>query len=568
MENLSFVEKLEELLKNEDVLSVSTEVNELRVKFNDYVLEEERKLQVAQIKAEKAGEEPVQSDDDFGKEAFYTLYDAFKVKRKAIIEEKKTAEEANLKTKRGLISKLQDVITNEENIGAAFSSFKEVQEKWKEVGDIPRDKRNDVQSEYSKLIEDFFYNIKIYKELKDHDFHRNKQLKEGVIAKLKEIKNIESFKEVENQLKLLQNDWEDIGPVPNEDWEVLKDAYWTEVRSIYERINRYYDDRREAQKENIRLKKELIESTSAIVATVEEIDGVKSWDAKTKEIIEIQNKWKTIGYGPKKENEEVWKTFRGICDEFFAAKKEFFGEVNQKFDAIADKKVALIEKAEALKTSTDWKETANKLIQLQQQWKQLGHSGKKNEQKLWKKFRNSCDAFFNARQKHFAEQDQAYADNLTEKEKVLAEIDGLKLPSDKSEALKTLRELSAKFNAIGRVPIKTKDKIYKAFKDGMDKHYGALKLEGKEKEDTMFKAKLDTLKSSPNAGRSFDSLKMDLRKDIDRLKKEVNLLENNLGFFANSKGADALKKDVEKKIKRANDQIESIKGKLKLIPNE
>lgn len=568
MENLSFVEKLEELLKNEDILAVSTEVNELRVKFNDYVLEEERKQQVAQLQAQEKGEDLPETDEDFGKEAFYALYNAFKEKRKAIIEEKKATEELNLKTKKGLIKKLQDVITNEENIGAAFSSFKEVQEKWKEVGDIPRDKRSEIQSEYSKLIEDFFYNIKIYKELKDHDFHRNKQLKEEVVAKLKKIKEVESFKEVEHQLKTLQNDWEDIGPVPNEDWELLKDAYWTEVRSIYERINRYYEDRREIQKENIRLKKELIATTTEIVEGTDELDSVKDWDTKTKEIIEIQNKWKTIGYGPKKENEEVWKTFRGICDRFFEAKKEFFGQVNEKFDAIAEKKMALIDQAEKLKTSTDWKETANKIIQLQQQWKKLGHSGKKNEQKLWRKFRNSCDAFFNARQKHFADQDAAFESNLTEKEVVIKEINALKLPSNKSEALQILRDLSAKFNSIGRVPIKAKDKVFKAFKTAMDSHYGALKLEGQEKEDTMFMAKLDTLKASPDARRRFDSLRIDLRKDIDKLKKEVILLENNLGFFANSKGADALKKDVEKKINKANSQIEGIKAKLKLIPNE
>ena len=568
MENLSYVEKLEELLKNEDILAVSAEVNELRVKFNDYELEEERKQQVAQIQAQEKGEDLPESTDDFGKEAFYAQYNAFKEKRKAIIDEKKATEELNLKTKKDLIKKLQDVITNEENIGAAFSSFKEVQEKWKEVGDIPRDKRSEVQSEYSKLIEDFFYNIKIYKELKDHDFHRNKQLKEAIIAKLKTIKEVESFKEVEHQLKTLQNDWEDIGPVPNEDWELLKDAYWTEVRSIYERINRYYEDRREVQKENIRLKQELIATSTNIVEGIDELDSVKDWDKKTKEIIEIQNKWKTIGYGPKKENEEVWKTFRGICDRFFEAKKGFFGQVNEKFDAIAEKKMALIDQAEKLKTSTDWKETANKIIQLQQQWKKLGHSGKKNEQKLWRKFRSSCDDFFNARQKHFADQDAAFESNLTEKEAVIAEINALKLPDNKSEALTILRDLSAKFNAIGRVPMKAKDKTFKAFKDGMDKHYSALKLEGQEKADIMFKAKLETLKASPNAGRSFDSLRIDLRKDIDKLKKEVILLENNLGFFANSKGADALKKDVEKKINKANSQIEGIKAKLKLIPNE
>jgi hypothetical protein len=208
------------------------------------------------------------------------------------------------------------------------------------------------------------------------------------------------------------------------------------------------------------------------------------------------------------------------------------------------------------------------LINLQKQWKQLGHSGRKNEQRLWKKFRNACDAFFNARQAHFAEQDKAFETNLKEKEAIIEEIKKYKAEGDKKEILVKLKSFAQSFNAIGMVSRKDKDKVYKEFKSALDKHYEALDLDAKEREQTLFSAKLETLKASPNASKKLGELKYQLRKDIDKLKKEINLLENNLGFFTNSKGANTLKQDVEKKIAKANKEIEKIKERLKLIPNE
>lgn len=569
MESTDFIAKLEEFVNNEDVLGVSRDVNELRGKFEDYVLEEERKFQVLQLEAKEKEEEAPTLETDFGKEAFYAVFDVYKTKKKAIIEERNAIESKNLSEKRALIKRLEGVVGGEENIGAAFASFKEIQDTWKEIGDIPRDKRNDVQKEYSKLLEDFFYNINIYKQLKDHDFHRNHQLKLNVIEELKELQKEESLKEVEKQLKALQNDWDGIGPVPNEVWERMKESYWTEVRSLYNRINRFYEDKREEQKENLQKKVVLLEELKSVVAGKDELDSTKTWEESTKSVLDIQKRWKTIGFGPKKENDEIWKEFRGVCDTFFDTKKEFYGKVNKVFDGIAAKKKELIDKADELKVSTNWKEAAQQLVQLQKRWKQLGHAGRKNEQKLWKQFRAACDHFFNARQAHFDEQDKEFDGNLTLKQDLLKEIEAYVVPEDdKKTALAALKKFSNDFNAIGKVPMKSKDEVYNAFKNIMDLHYGKLKMAGSEKDKIMFQAKIETLKSSPNASRALSDMKFDLRKEIDKYKKEVALLENNLGFFANSKGADSLKKDVEKKVQKVQEKIASVKEKLKLIPNE
>lgn len=565
---MNFIEELKKLTESEDLLAVSRDVSELKLKFEDYVLEEERKVQVAQLEAQEKGEEAPEQEGDFGKAEFYEIYNAYRTKKKEIVDAQKAEETKNLGLKRALIKKLQDLVSNEENIGAAFASFNKIREEWKEIGDISRDKRHEVQNEYSKLIEDFFYNINIYKELKEHDYHRNHQLKENIIQKLKGLAKVESIKEIEEELKVIQHDWEDIGPVPNEAWEELKNAYWTEVRSVYERINRFYDNRREEQRVNIEKKNELIEEAKNVLASSNDLNSSKAWENKTKELIDIQKKWKEIGFGPRKENEAVWKSFRAVCDEFFDKKKVFFDKVHDKFDVIAEKKKELCDRADELKTSQDWKITANKLIQLQRKWKELGHAGKRHEQKLWKRFRSACDEFFEARQAYFSKQDEEFEGNLKAKEALIEEIKAFKLPETKKEALDALKNFAEQFNAIGKVPMKVKDKVYKAFKSALDTHYSSLKLEGQEKEETLFQAEIDTIKASSDSGRRFNAMKYDLRTDIDKLKREIIQLENNLGFFANSKGANKLKDEVEKKIAKANDQIDNIKAKLKMIPNE
>lgn len=569
MEGQAFLDELKALTASEDILEVGRAINELKVKFEDYTIEQERLLQIAQLDAQEKGETVPENPELFLlKESFHELYKEYRAKRKVIVDQKNEVEAANLATKRSLIHKLKDVIQNEENIGAAFGSLKEIQEKWKTIGDIPREKRDEVQTEYSKLIEDFFYNINIYKQLKDHDLHRNSQMKNAVILELEKLDEESNIKELEHKLKALQHDWEDIGPVTNEEWEALKEKYWTVVRKNYDRINAYFEERRNALQKNIELKQALLAKTTTFVAELPEQLDVKGWDQKTAELLAIQEEWKQIGFGPKKENEEVWKAFRTQCDLFFAKKKEFFGDIQEEYNKIAVQKQGLIEEAKQLEQSTDWKNTANKLKQLQVRWKKLGHSGQRNEQKLWKEFRSCCDAFFNNRETHFKQMDAEFEGNLAAKKELVAKIEAFKLPADSKEAITSLQQFANDFAAIGRVPMKEKDAVYNQYKKALDQHYAALKLEGAEKEKVMFKAKLDTLAGSPDSSRLFSREKQDLRAKIDQLRGDIIQFENNLGFFANSKGADALKQDVMKKIDKAKSEIESIKAKIKMIPNE
>jgi predicted DNA-binding protein YlxM (UPF0122 family) len=567
MEKREFIDALKELTEKENVLSSGREVNELRGQFEDYLIEATRQFQIAELEAKDKNEEFTQEEWMVPlKEEFYEIFSPYKEKRKATIEAKRAEEDENLKKKRALINQLQAVITDEENIGAAFAAHKEINEKWKKIGDIPREKRSDIQQEYSRLLEQFFYNMNIYKEIKDYDFKKNYEAKKELIEQIKVLSKVEKIKEVEAAIKQLQNEWEDIGPTKQEHWEEIKNEYWSTVNKIYDRIRSFYDERREKMQVNIVNKKELIQKMEEILA--KERESVKEWSSQTKDVLSLQKEWKTIGFGPKKENDEVWKKFRGLCDQFFAVKTEFFKDIQQDFDKIADSKKKLIEKVNALKNNTDWGATTKSIIALQKEWKNAGSAGQKNEQSLWKEFRTACDAFFDAKQAHFEEKDKAFDDNLKDKEALVEEITSFELPKDKKEAIAFLHGFSERFSSIGFVPGKQKDIIFKAYKAAIDKHYDSLDMKGEEKEKVMFEARIKTLQGSGNAAELFEKEKQFIRNEINTIKQEIIQFENNLGFFANSKGANALKEQVENNIKAEQTKLDGLKAKLKMIPNE
>ena len=569
MENLNFQEQLENLVKSDDLIIIGREVNALKVQFEDFILEAERVQQVNQLEAQERGENYEPIDYKIQKEAFYNVYKSFQESRKKQIEIKSALENENLRQKRALINRLKEVIEAEENIGSAFNSYKEIHETWKKIGDIPREKRDDTQKEYSRLLEIFFYNIKIYRELKDHDYKRNFQLKEDVIFRLKQLrtKNL-PVRDLEASLRSLQDEWEEIGPVNNEDWEALKKNYWDSVKWIYEKINSHYEEQRNVLMDNLKKKKALVEALRNILLGLDSIEKGKEWESKTNEIISFQEQWKQIGFGPKKENDAVWKEFRSLCDSFFEAKKSFNKSLDNSYKDLADKKRALITEVQEINSSTDWKKTADRIVFLQKKWKETGSAGPRNENKLWSEFRAACDVFYNSRDKHFEQQETELAGNLEQKLALISEIEHYVVSEDKTEALSALKNFNDRFSAIGHVPTKNKNEVFSSFKKVMDDKYASLKLEAKEKDLILFKAKVETILASPERGKLLNQERFELKKQMDTLNKEIIQMETNLSFFARSKGADQLRKDVEKKIESVKEKITGLKRKLSSLPNE
>ena len=568
METNPFVSELSALLNQEEVLSLGRDAQDIKTRFDDFMLEEERKDQVNALNAAETGE--VYENQDFStlKQAFYDLYDAFKNKRNQQKVLKDALEKENLKLKRSLIERLQEVIENEENIGAAYNAQKEIHETWKKVGDIPRDKRDEIQRDYSRMLEIFFHNMKIYRELKDHDYHRNAQLKLSLINQLEALKNSNAIKDMEGVLKTLQNEWEEIGPVHNEEWEKLKTNYWDAVRAVYEKINQFYNERRNSQLDNLAKKNELVSHIRLVNDKLAEYDSSKSWEKATEQVIKTQNDWKLIGQAPRKENDDVWKEFRAACDVFFEAKKEFFKVIETKQKEVVDKKRKLIDQAKSIQESTDWKGTSEKLIRLQKEWKNSGNAGQRFENKLWAEFRAACDVFFNAREENLKEQQSALVVNADLKKQLVDKISQLELTGDKKADLTTLKELNDEFKAIGNVPNEQRDEINQLFRKGMDSQYEKLNIDSNEKELILFKSRFDTVPSGSNRMDFIQKERSALRKQIDQLNAEAIQMETNLSFFSRSKGADNLRKEVDQKVGVIHQKIEVLKRKLKAIPSE
>lgn len=568
METNHFIQEITTLLQADDLLSIGKEAQELKGKFDDFILEEERKEQVNQLNAAETGEAYEVKEFTEIKEAFYTQYSAFKAKRNEQKTLKDALEKENLRHKKSLIEKLQEVIENEENIGAAYNAQKEIHETWKKIGDIPRDKRDEIQRDYSRMLEIFFHNMKIYRELKDHDYHRNTQLKLALINQLEMLKNSANIKDMESALRTLQNEWEEIGPVQNEEWEKLKTNYWDAVRAVYEKINQFYNERRNIQLDNFEKKKELLTQVNQLTEKLGDNQTAKQWETSTEELLKIQANWKTIGQAPKKENEEIWKSFRGACDLFFDTKKAFYKNIEAHQNEIADKKRKLIEEAKKIQNSTDWRTTSEKLIRLQKEWKNCGNAGQRLENKLWTEFRASCDVFFNARENNLKEQESELITNLEAKKAVLENLSGFVATGEKLADLNTLKQFADSWKAIGPIPAEGRDELYQSYKKVLDGHYETLQIDPAEKEMIIYKAKFESLPAGNDRTQALLREKTFIRKQIDQLNAEINQMENNLSFFAKSKGADALRKEVDGKIQQIQHRIGMFKQKLKAIPNE
>lgn len=560
-----FIEKLSSKVSEEDLISNIREVNQLRADFDDWLLKSEGNQQVETLKAKDKGQEIEQVDFSVFKEQFYTLYGTYKENRKKQIALKNDLEDANLKQKSALISELKTLVENEENIGSAFKSFNTIQDTWKKIGDIPRSKRDGIQKEYSRLREMFFYNINIYREIKDHDYKRNAQLKQEVIHKLQSLRNDETqIREIEKSLRLLQDEWEDIGPVNNDEWEILKSSYWEAVRSIYDKINKHYEEYRQVQNENLVKKREIIDSLRGKIENSSASRNLKEWNKLTNEVKKAQEDWKKIGFASKKDNDKIWKEFRGLCNLFFDERKVFFKSKDEVDQKARDVKKELIEKAKVFNTSDDIPNATKGLIALQKEWKSAKNAGK-HERKLWEDFRKVCDEFFGRKQEISSELQKTLEANLNAKKKVIASFKEVKFTAENREQLK--EEINS-FVSIGGVRKDKLNGILTEYIAVLKEKLKGLKMKPEQIEATIFKVKIDSFAVMENSKDLFYREKNELRKRITSLENDLMQSENNLGFFSISKGAEKLFEKVNQKNEETKNEIAILKRQLKMIPNE
>ena len=461
-EKISIKEKLNELVNAPYSKDLEKEFNATIEAFNSIFKEE--KTNEVEIDEENKEAIALFEENKSLNASILELIQQFKNNKVAFGDAIKAEQEKNGLLKKEIIADFKQLIEDEENLGALFGKVKEIRDKWNEVGNVPSKIFQKLQAEYSKLNEDFSYNVNIYKALQDNDLKKNYSLKNQIIHQVKELQDNDKVKELEKQVRLLQNKWDEIGPTYKEHWETLKEDYWTNVQKIYDKIKAYYESQKEVQVENLAKKKGLIEDLK--------VEAVKQFD---------------------KHADTIWNEFRTISNDFFDRKSEFYKGRNEQFSGNSKLKQDLIDKVDALKESTDWRNTAEIIKKIQNDWKNIGHAGRVNEQKLWTAFRAKCDAFFENRTKHFEEQDSANEGNLKLKEELISKIEGFKPVEDVKETLAKLKEFSKEFLAIGNVPFKEKDRIYKAYKSVLDGVYDSLKLDKVEKEKVLLEAKIDSL---------------------------------------------------------------------------
>ena len=552
----------EDILKN--LTSFSTAENELAIKEANHLVDVFNALYLKEIESytnsseNEDGAELTDPKEDELNSKINAVIDQFKKAQKEKKEQEAKKEQSNIRTKKEILTRFKDLIDNKEKIAVLINGIKQIREDWKNSGDVPRKAFYELQKTYSQLNESFNYNLNIYKELKDNDLKRNFSLKNQVIHNLKALAEEKSINKVDSQLKQFQNEWEEIGPTFKEHWEQLKKGYWDEVHAIQKRIQDHYVKLKESSKENLIAKKELIKKAAELAQSIP--NNHSGFEEKSKLFKTLQDEWKKIGPVAKTQSDKIWNEFREHFDPFFKAKKEFYNKQKEASKITIEAKSKLIEKAKKIASEASANSSTQLIKDLQEDWKKIGHAGRFAEQKLWKKFRNECDAFFEKRESSKGARNEEEKKNLDAKKLLIKEVVSLKETSST-----ILNELVSKFEGIGKVAPRETQSLFQQFEKAINDKIKASKIPDEEINRIQLAIKKTLFANSSDPERAFNDAKFKITKKINEALKETSNLENNLGFFSVSKGKNKMLDDFNKKIEDQKKQIESWKQDLKKL---
>jgi len=563
--NLSEVElinALRTLLASEDFESVREDIDAIKIYFF--------RLYRANIEAQKAAfaeaggnMEEFKAEPDPYELDLRNLLKQYQDRRNEHNKKSDELKEDNLQKKYEIIEEIKSLINNKESINKTFHDFRELQNRWREIGSVPQAKLKDLWDTYHHHVENFYDFIKINKELRDLDLKKNLETKMEICEKSEELLVEPSIIKAFNVLQKYHEQWREVGPVPRD----KKDELWERFKAATSIINKkhqdYFEGRKSEQKKNLDAKIALCEKVEEIAST--DIDIHRDWDERSKELIELQKIWRTIGFAPKKDNNKIYERFRIASDKFFDRKREFYNQNKEEQNSNLQLKTDLCLQAESLKDSTDWKKTADEFIAIQKAWKEIGPVPRKFSDVIWKRFRAACDFFFENKSKHFSSIDGEQLDNLRMKKELLEEVKQFVLTGDDGADLDKLKDFQRRFTDIGHVPFKDKDAIQNDFRDVINKHFDALRIDEKRRNLMKFKNKVV---NNTTSGRGQNKMRFEREKYMIKLKQmesDLALLDNNIGFFANTKNASALIDDVNQKIASTKEKIEFLKEKIRIM---
>lgn len=553
---------LENIVQIQDVTEIKQKIACIKVVFlkaNKLLKQEKLKTFIAEGGRE---EDFIEQTDEIEKK-FHLLFDVYKqnkAKYDAHIEEVKIQ---NLELKKQVLEELKELINSEETLKKTYDEFNILQERWKEIGLVPQNEVNNLWQNYHFLVEMFFDKVKINKELRDLDLKKNMEAKIELCEKAEELLIEKSIVKSFKELQKLHENWKEIGPVPRE----IKEELWERFKTTTEKINKqrkeHYFTIHENQKKNLETKISLCEQTEEL--SIVELKTIKGWQQNTHKINELIENWRNVGVAPKKYNEEIWLRFKNALSNFFESKNNFFKEIKEKQINNYNLKLDLCIQAEALKDSTDWKEATDKLINIQKEWKKIGPVAKKYSDKIWKRFRASCDEFFEKKSKYFSNIKDKEVDNLKCKEELLKKIECFEFGCNKKENLKIFKNFQREWMEIGHVPKVDQSRIQKKFRKILDERINKLNIEETELTTLSYKTRFENLMDSKESRNILNRERNFLTSRISKMKDDIKLWENNMGFFANSKNADLLKVEFKEKIEKAKNEVLILEAKLRVV---
>lgn len=558
MDKKQLVEVLQNLAQ-QPVNEVKEDVVRVRVAFAAIRKEELAKEKEAFIAKgnEEAAFAPAADELE---EQFKSLYAEIKEKRAAYNAAQDALKAENLAKKREIISKINEIAEDADNVNRQYSTVQQLQQDFKAIGEVPSENDTEVWKSYQVAVERFYDLLKMNKELRDYDFKKNLEQKQALCSEAEALDEEADIVDAFKKLQQLHTSWREIGPVSKE----IREELWTRFKNASAVINKKYQSFFEERKAN---EKKNAEGKEALCVKIEAIstDNLKTyaaWDEATKAIIGLQEEWKKLGFASRKVNTELFARFRKSCDEFFAKKAEFFKRMKDELAANLAKKIELCEKAEALKDSTEWKKTTDALIALQKEWKTVGPVVKKHSDAVWKRFIAACDAFFEEKKKQNVNVHSVEHENLKQKKDIIAQINSILENKETEDAPNKVRELMKKWQEVGHVPYKEKDKVYAEYKAAIDKAFEQLDMKAKKARMANF---ANSINQMSNTGKVYHERER-LVRAYEMKSQELKTYENNLGFFnAQSKSGNSLVKEMERKIANIKEEIAMLEQKIKLI---
>ena len=556
------LERVKEIAHSEEA-PVKEELDYLKTTFYKLHLAE-RDAQVKEY-LEKGGdpEKYVLLPDDT-EEAFKAEMQIIKEKRARIFLAQEEEKQENLKKKLEIIDKIKAMATSPEEANNSYNEFKNLQQEWKEIKTVPADKANELWRNYQLYVEQFYDLLKLNSEAREYDFKKNLEAKTKICEAAEKLAEEQDVISAFHQLQDLHQEYREIGPVAKE----LREEIWARFKAASTVINKkhqqYFEDIRAKEEQNLEKKTALCEKLEAI--QLDDLKTAAQWENTSKEVIAIQQEWKSIGFAPQKMNVKIFERFRAANDLFFGKKNEFFSQLKAQYAENAAKKQKLVEKAQELSDSTEWKKTGDKLIALQKEWKAIGVVPRKQGEQLWQDFLNACNKFFEARNKANAGTRSAEHSNLDKKREVIAKLKDL-LENPVENVQQAIQKLTEEYNAIGHVPFKEKDNIYKEYHEVLDKVYKELHINNARRRLDNFKNNLKSV--AEKGGDALDNERGRLLRRYDQLRSEITTYENNLGFLnAASKKGNSLVEEMNRKVQKLKDDMELVKQKIKAIDAE